>query len=190
MEGRALRKGDVLQVTSGDSMTIKEIIASGKPFHAADWQIAPKLLPSLSNHYEIKVIRGRQYELFDEESRHRFWNEPFTVSSQSDRMGYRISGSALQLKEPVEMISEAVTYGTIQVPPDGNPIVLAADRQTTGGYPKIGQMSSIDFTKLAQAKAGDLLSFKEVTIEQSQRLFVEQEMNLNALRAAIRFKFR
>ena len=123
-------------------------------------------------------MRGRQYELFDEDSRHKFWNESFTVSSQSDRMGYRISGPILRLKEPMEMVSEAVTYGSIQVPSDGNPIILAADRQTTGGYPKIGQLSSVDYTKLAQAKAGDRLTFKEVTIEESQRLVVKQEMNL------------
>ncbi|HEX5563912.1 MAG TPA: biotin-dependent carboxyltransferase family protein, partial [Sporosarcina sp.] len=192
VEGRALKKGDVLHIGPPAmlSKVITEELASGRTFQSADWQIAPKLLPDLSNHYEIRVMRGRQYELFDEASRHRFWNELFTVSPQSDRMGYRISGPALQLKEPMELISEAVTYGSIQVPGDGNPIILAADRQTTGGYPKIGQLSAIDFTKLAQAKAGDRLSFKEVTIEESQRLVARREMSLKKLHAAIRVKFR
>ena len=95
--GRALRKGDVLHVAlpSMLSRAMKEKLASSMPFHATNWQIASKLLPSLSNHYEIRVMRGRQYELFDEESQKRFWNEPFTVSSQSDRMGYRISGPSI-----------------------------------------------------------------------------------------------
>lgn len=191
LEGRALRKGDVLKVARASRVEIKrETITSGALFQAADWQIAQELLPNLSNHYEIRVMRGKQYELFDEMSQHRFWNEPFTVSSQSDRMGYRINGPKLQLKEPMEMISEAVTYGSIQVPSDGNPIILAADRQTTGGYPKIGQLSSIDYAKLAQAKAGDRLSFKEVTIEESQRLIAKQEKSLKELRAAIQDKFR
>lgn len=190
VEGRTLQKGDVLQFESGQSRIMKEKLASGGPFQATDWHIAPKLLPNLSKRYEIKVMRGRQYELFDEVSCQRFWSEPFTVSSQSDRMGYRMNGPTLQLKEPIEMVSEAVTYGSIQVPPDGNPIILVADRQTTGGYPKIGQMSSIDFTKLAQAKAGDQLLFTEVTIEESQRLLLKQEMNLKELRAAIRDKCR
>ncbi|MFC5602058.1 biotin-dependent carboxyltransferase family protein [Sporosarcina koreensis] len=191
VDGRTLQKGDSLHVAPPSvlSRNLKEKLASSMPFHATDWQIAQKLLPNLSNHYEIRVMSGRQYELFDEESQERFWNEPFTVSSQSDRMGYRISGPALQLIEPMEMVSEAVTYGSIQVPQDGNPIILAADRQTTGGYPKIGQMATIDFTKLAQAKAGDRLSFKEVTIEESQMLFAKQDRNLKELRAAIRVKF-
>ncbi|WP_347177991.1 biotin-dependent carboxyltransferase family protein [Sporosarcina thermotolerans] len=156
MDGRALRKGDVLCFGAVSKLAelIKGKLESGTPIHAADWRVTPKLLPDLSGTYEIQVMRGRQYELFDEESQYRFWNETFTVSSQSDRMGYRTTGPTLRLKEPKEMVSEAVTYGSIQVPPDGSPIILAADRQTTGGYPKIGQLSSIDFSKLAQAKAG------------------------------------
>lgn len=191
-DGRTLLKGDVLHVGPASvlSQVIVEKLAISMPFQATDWQVASKLLPKLSNHYEIRVIRGSQYELFDTDSHQKFWNEPFTVSSQSDRMGYRINGPTLQLKEPIEMISEAVTYGAIQVPADGNPIILAADRQTTGGYPKIGQLSSIDFTKLAQAKPGDRLSFKEVTIEESQRLVAKQEMHLKELRAAIQDKVR
>ncbi|MCG7343164.1 biotin-dependent carboxyltransferase family protein [Sporosarcina sp. ACRSL] len=192
LNGRAVGKGDVLHVGPPTmySVAMEEKLASDEPFQAADWQVARHLLPRLSNHSEIRVMQGRQYELFDEESHYKFWNESFTVSSQSDRMGYRISGPILQLKEPMEMVSEAVTYGSIQVPADGNPIILAADRQTTGGYPKIGQLASVDSTKLAQAKAGDRLSFKEVTIEESQRLFAKQEMNLKELRAAIRNKCR
>ena len=192
MEGRMLQKGDVLHVAplSRLAQFTKEKLASNALFQAAGWQIASELLPILSNHYEIRVVRGRQYELFDEDSLHQFWNELFTVSSQSDRMGYRISGPVLRLTEPMEMVSEAVTYGSIQVPADGNPIILAADRQTTGGYPKIGQLSSVDYTKLAQAKAGDRLSFKEVTIEESQRLVAKQERILRELRTSIEIRVR
>ncbi|MDN4606433.1 biotin-dependent carboxyltransferase family protein [Sporosarcina highlanderae] len=192
LDGRALRKEDILRFNSSSRLAevMKGKLVSGLPLRAADWQITPKLLPNLSGHYEILVMRGMQYELFDEESRHHFWNESFTVSSQSDRMGYRINGPTLRLRESIEMVSEAVTYGSIQVPADGNPIILAADRQTTGGYPKVGQISSVDFAKLAQAKAGDQLSFKEVTIEESQRLFIKQEMDLRVLRAAIRNRLR
>ena len=192
MEGRALKKGDVLHVAPPSRLAqfTKEKLASDAPFHTAGWQIASELIPTLSNHYEIGVMRGRQYELFDEDSRHTFWNESFTVSSQSDRMGYRISGPVLRQTKPVEMVSEAVTYGSIQVPTDGNPIILAADRQTTGGYPKIGQLSSVNYTKLAQAKAGDRLSFKEVTIEESQRLVAIQERILRELRTSIEIRMR
>lgn len=191
--GRALQTGDLLSIANptGVSAAIKQRLGTNEEaFRAADWLIAAKLLPNLSNRYVIRVMRGRQYDLFDGQSQNGFWNEPFTVSSLSDRMGYRINGPALKLKEQTEMISEAVTYGSIQVPTDGNPIILAADRQTTGGYPKIGQISSINFTKLAQAKAGDQLTFNEVTIIESQKLMAMQEMNLKELRAYISTKFR
>lgn len=191
--GRALQTGDLLPIANptGVSTSIKQNLETNEEaFRAADWQIAAKLLPNLSNRYVIRVMRGRQYDFFDGQSQNVFWNEPFTVSSLSDRMGYRINGPALKLKEQTEMISEAVTYGSIQVPTDGNPIILAADRQTTGGYPKIGQISSINFTKLAQAKAGDQLTFNEVTIMESQKLMALQEMNLKELRAYISTKFR
>ena len=193
LEGRALRKGDVLPIanSTGIPASIKQRLKTQEAsFRAPDWQIATTLLPNLSNRYVIRVMRGKQYDLFDEQSQNDFWNKSFTVSSLSDRMGYRINGPSLTLKKQTEMISEAVTYGSIQVPADGNPIILAADRQTTGGYPKIGQISSINFTKLAQAKAGDQLTFNEVTITESQKLMAMQEMNLKKLRVAILTKFR
>lgn len=191
-EGRALRKGDVLHVKLESERLAAKMkkLASSELFRAAPWQLAPSLQPVFSTHYEIRVMRGRQYEQFDDDSLHKFWHEPFTVSSQSDRMGYRVNGPTLQLKNPANMISEAVTYGSIQVPPDGNPIILAADRQTTGGYPKIGQLSSVDFTKLAQAKAGDWLTFTEVSIEESQRLLLKQETSLRTLRTVLWDKYR
>lgn len=194
-EGRALTKADRLK--TGKPLGIAALIfkrlqpsRESITYQSSDWKIASKLLPNLSKHYEIRVMRGRQYDLFTEESQQRFWQEPFTVSSQSDRMGYRMSGPTLSLQVAAELVSEAVTYGSIQVPSDGNPIILAADKQTTGGYPKIGQIASVNFTKLAQAKAGDRLSFTEVTIEQSQQLVTKQEKSLKALRAAIENKFR
>ena len=78
-------------------------------------------------------------------------------------MGYRLQGALLKLEEQKEMISEAVTFGSIQVPQDGNPIILLADRQTTGGYPIIGEVASVDLPLLAQTKPGDILSFSEIT---------------------------
>jgi antagonist of KipI len=190
--GRALQKEDRLPVgpASGSAKLMKKKMTSSTSFCTTDWTIAPQLLPELSNHYEIRVMRGRQYELFDEDSCYKFWNESFTISPQSDRMGYRIKGPMLRLKLPRGLVSEAVTHGSIQVPMDGNPIILAADRQTTGGYPKIGQLSSVDYTKLAQAKAGDRFSFKEVTLEESQRLLMRQETSLRTLRTVLRDKYR
>ncbi|MGC8140626.1 KipI antagonist, partial [Salmonella enterica] len=78
-----------------------------------------------------------------------------------------MKGSVLSLTSTEEMISEAVNFGTIQVPPDGNPIVLLADRQTTGGYPKIGQVATVDLPYMAQLKPGDKIKFVEVSHEEA-----------------------
>ena len=106
-------------------------------------------------------MKGLQYQLFTKKSQEAFFTEPFTVTTQSDRMGYRLQGPHLELEQAKEMISEAVSFGTIQVPAEGNPIVLLADRQTTGGYPKIGQIATVDLSSIAQAKPGDMIHFLE-----------------------------
>ena len=98
------------------------------------------------------LSKGRQFHLFSKQSQEKFFTETFEVTAQSDRMGYRLKGAVLPMEKSEEMISEAVSFGSIQVPADGNPIVLLADRQTTGGYPKIGQIATVDLPMIAQAK--------------------------------------
>ncbi|AMP03495.1 allophanate hydrolase subunit 2 family protein [Collimonas pratensis] len=98
----------------------------------------------------------------------------FRISPSSDRMGYRLEGEALHLIQPLELQSEAVSFGTVQVPPDGQPIVLMADRQTTGGYPRIANVAAVDLPRLAQGMAGERIQFEWITLEEAQRLIVEQ----------------
>lgn len=112
----------------------------------------------------VQAIAGQEYELFDEKSRHWFFHEPFTVLPQSDRMGYRLKGSPLLLREQRETISSAVTFGTVQVHPDGNPIMVTADHQITGGYSKIAQVISADLPLLAQTNLGGKVSFRLVSL--------------------------
>ena len=101
------------------------------------------------------MVEGQQWPRFTEQARATFAAAEFTISHQSDRMGCRLTGPALALQAPLEMISEAVAFGTVQVPPDGQPIVLMADRQTTGGYPKIAAIASVDLPLLAQKVPGE-----------------------------------
>ena len=124
-------------------------------------------------------------ELFDEDSRRRFFGEAFTVRTESDRMGYRLAGEALRLKAPRELISAAVTFGTVQVPPDGQPIVLMADRQTTGGYPKLAQVISADLPLLAQTHLGGQVRFRAVSLEEAQEQYLNREKGLRALRSGL-----
>jgi antagonist of KipI len=92
-------------------------------------------------------------------------------------MGYRLEGAKLELGQPMDQLSEAVTYGTVQVPADGQPIILMADHQTIGGYPVIAQVARVDLPILAQARPGAKVTFERVTYEEAQQLFLEQELN-------------
>ena len=128
------------------------------------------------------MIKGRHYSLFSKSSQEQFYSEPFVITAQSDRMGYRLQGPTLTLSKPQEMLTEAVAFGTIQVPADGNPIILLADRQTTGGYPKIGQIASVDFSLIAQAKPGDQVYFKLISHEDAQRLIFRTRIQYETIK--------
>lgn len=91
----------------------------------------------------------------------------------------------MALNEPLEMISESVALGTIQVPPEGNPIVLLADRQTAGGYPKIAQVAAVDVAIIAQTRPGDQIWFQEISLKEAEQLYHEREEYLQHLKQAI-----
>ncbi|QRG70092.1 biotin-dependent carboxyltransferase family protein [Brevibacillus choshinensis] len=150
----------------------------------ADWYV-PKATFTYGANPVVRVIRGEHYDDFSSLSRQSFWEEDFRVTPQSDRMGYRLEGPQLTLSSPLEITSEAVTAGTIQVPPSGQPIVLLADRQTTGGYPKIGYVASVDLPVFAQLKPGDRVRFQEVSVGDAQRALWERDSELKQLRVAM-----
>ncbi|HSJ36817.1 MAG TPA: biotin-dependent carboxyltransferase family protein [Planococcus sp. (in: firmicutes)] len=179
-DGRALKSGDHLVVGAATKGT--NLVGEGQSWFMPS--------PYYSSKPEIRVTAGRQFNSFSEESQERFFSEPFTVSSQSDRMGYRLDGPHLALAEKQEMLSEAVAFGSIQVPPDGNPIILMADRQTAGGYPKIAEAITVDLPLISQLKPGDRLRFTLVSVEEAQRLLRLQERTINCLKNAIRLKRR
>lgn len=195
-QGRALQKGDELAADNPPAQAQRlfaslQIQAGGEPFFAPEWSIASELFPRYDARPTIRVLRGNQYDWFTEESRANFFAKPFRVSSQSDRMGYRLEGNTLERTHPnQELISEAVTFGTVQVPAEGNPIVLLADRQTTGGYPKIAQIISVDLPIIAQTKPGDLIHFREVTHAEAERLLFEREQLIWQAKLGIQLKYR
>jgi antagonist of KipI len=133
----------------------------------------------------VRLIAGAHFNLLDDESRERLQGETFRISASSDRMGYRLTGITLTLREPVELLSEGVAFGTVQLPPGGEPIVLMADHQTTGGYPRVGEVASIDLPLVAQLKPGDRLRFSIVSVEEAQQLYRAQEHELDLARYGI-----
>ena len=133
-------------------------------------------------------MKGTEFDRFDEKSQQTLFNASYTLTTNSDRMGSRLEGPALSLRENFELLSEGVTYGTIQVPPNGQPIILMADRQTTGGYPKIGQVITADLPSLAQLRPGATIQFKEVSLEQAEKALLRNERIIQEIKMAINLK--
>jgi antagonist of KipI len=171
--GRALRAGDVLQNTPAQRRL------------GGRWHIDERILPRYAGTPTVRVVRGAQAEQF---SAGLYENE-FKVSPQSDRMGLRLSGVALQRNDSRELLSTAVAPGTIQVPPDGQPIVLLADAQTIGGYPQAGHVITADLPLVAQLRPGDHVRFTEVSIAEAQKLLITREHALAILHEGLAQKF-
>ena len=189
-EGRALRKGDILPVGEGNPRepfpALARRLDAGEDAFAsvADEAFAPIAHPAAQPR-AIRTVAGQQWDAFTEEAQASFLDAEFRVNANSDRMGYRLEGPGLALRAPLEMISEGVAFGTVQVPPDGNPIVLMADRQTAGGYPKIAAVASVDLPLLAQAVPQQALRFSRVSLDAAQSAYLEREREIERVRRSI-----
>lgn len=170
MQGKPLRKADVIGLRAPRA-ALPEALPQAR--FAAGIVAAPEA--------PLRVVRGREWDAFSADAQAAFTSTAFRIGAQSDRMGYRLEGPALALSSPREMWSEAVAFGTIQVPPDGQPIVLMADRQTTGGYPKIAHVCAVDLPRLAQRMPGESVRFTVVGLEEAQRLAQLQDAAFAAL---------
>ncbi|WP_085524291.1 biotin-dependent carboxyltransferase family protein [Tuberibacillus sp. Marseille-P3662] len=195
LKGRALQTGDQIHFGKPSNLSTQimddlKTHLGNQRFIETDWSVTSELIPIDKTPHPIRVMKGRQYHLFTRESQENLFSESFEITPQSDRMGYRLKGSKLHLESKGDMISEAVSFGTIQVPAEGQPIVLLADRQTTGGYPKIGQVATVDLPYMAQLKPGDKVSFMEISLEAAQRLYLEQERKIQQLAQGITIKIR
>ena len=161
-QGRALQKGDVFSCGEMNHYSRSLVRDFAEVEDQLNWAVNYNSLIQLEQTQTIRVLKGTEFDRFDEKSQQALFNASYTLTTNSDRMGSRLEGPALSLRENFELLSEGVTYGTIQIPPNGQPIILMADRQTTGGYPKIGQVITADFPSLAQLRPGAAIQFKEV----------------------------
>ena len=173
-EGRALRTGDVLKVGPASLWARRLALAltGSQPWNSVHWEVGAAARPRYSPAPTVRMIRGPQWDWFGENQWERFLSERFTVTVRSDRMGLRLAGMALNLDAPREMVSEGVVAGTVQVPPDGQPIVLLADGQTIGGYPKIAVVATSDLPLLAQLRPDDTIGFQEESVAEAQELLL------------------
>ena len=172
-KGRALRDGDVLHAEESERRI------------SGTWHVDGRILPPYSAAPEVRVVSGAQTDEFGGE----FFFTEFEVSSQSDRMGVRLKAQALARRTTDGVPSATVVPGTIQVPPDGQPIVLMADAQTIGGYPQIAHVISVDLPLVAQLRPGDKVRFRQVTLGEAHDFLLARERALGILREGLALKF-
>ncbi len=170
LDGRALRRGDEVALNKkllqySDTKALEDLAQ-------ALWAISVYLPSPIAEptRSRVRIIKSLQWPDFTPESCAALLTEPFRVSPDSERMGYRLQGPELALSAPRQMLSEAATFGTIQLPAGGQPIILMADRQTTGGYPKMAYVASVDLPLLAQMGPGDTVRFECINLEKAQKL--------------------
>ena len=120
---------------------------------------------------QIRVIRGTNYNYFSKESKNIFFRNEFNVTKLTDRMGMRLEGNKIKNIVDTNIKSEGLIKGTIQIPADGNPIIMLSDHGTIGGYPKIGVVISADYDKLVQIVPGSKIKFKEVSLSDAEKLY-------------------
>lgn len=154
-QGRALQKDDVLSL--GPATADVSSLLQNR---------APK--PFFSSPVTVRVIEGPQAEYFTKRGKQTFYGRPYTVSPESDRMGYRLEGPAVESENGVDIVSDGIAFGAVQIPPSGKPIILLSDRQTTGGYAKIATVISKDIPRLAQLKPGDQVLFEKTDLSKIQ----------------------
>ena len=143
------------------------------------------MLPPATGQQPIRVILGPQQEYFDEEAIGALLDAEFRISKDADRMGMRLDGPELRLCRGWDIVSDAVATGSIQVPGSGKPIVLLADHQTTGGYPKIATVISADLPVVGRRRPGDALRFVSVEVEVAEQICREEERRFAELIAAL-----
>lgn len=178
-EGRALKKGDQIAFKQEIPVLPERL----------NWSLSRGMYASL-NPEVIRVIKGPEFDLFQEKSIADLFIKAFTISNAADRMGYQLEGPLLQLKTNKEMLSSAVAFGTVQVTAEGSPVVLMADHQTTGGYPRILQVLSVDLGKLAQLRSGQVIQFEMLTLKQAQKLLTARTEEINQLKQSLTFKYK
>ncbi len=191
LAGRALLVGDELPVGEWPAAARRLfdlLKPAGVGWVAARWHLAREPLARTDSSLPVRALPGPEYEQFSPASQEAFWAEPFTVTTAADRMGARLSGPLLERLATGELLSSAVTFGTVQVPAGGQPIVLLADCQTTGGYPRLAQVITADLGRLAQALPGTRLRFQPTTLAEAQALYLAQEQHLSALARAVHLK--
>ena len=168
-EGRALRAGDVIETGDNFPIDYRKKVKKIKPDDFS------------SSEAEIRVILGPQDDYFTEKGIDTFLSSPYTLTKDCDRMGFKLDGEKIENINGVDIVSDGIALGSVQVPSSGKPIIMLADRQTTGGYAKIATVVSVDIPRLVQLKSGSTVHFKEVTAKEAERLYKAEQREYEKL---------
>lgn len=171
-EGRQLKIGDILNFKNPKLVAKRKILAS-------------KYIPEYLKNEEIRVVLGPQDDYFTEKGINTFLNSEYEVTKEADRMGMRLEGEAIEHKNKADIISDAAVFGSIQVPGNGKPIILLADRQTTGGYTKIATVIKAELPKLAQMTTGNKIKFRKLTVEEAEQEYINFYKKLEEIKNSI-----
>lgn len=180
--GRNLLKGDEILLRQERSFAPPK-----ENFTVLPWQADTKWADPSK---EILVLSGHEWERLSTESKENFTMTAFVITQQSDRMGYRLNNIPLPVMTNEEVISSGVSFGTIQLLPDGKLIILMADHQTTGGYPRVAHVVTAHHSRLAQMRAGDKLHFRLTDQSTAEELLVKQQQHLRQLQNACTFRLQ
>jgi len=169
IQGRQLKAGDIIE---GFNLIKPLDFKFSMPAH---------FIPRLNDEAHVNVVLGPQSEFFTEKGVETFLSNPYTITLEADRMGYRLEGPVIEHKAHVNMISEAILPGSVQVPPNGKPIITMRDAQTTGGYAKIAVVITSDLYVLGQAKPNDTVYFHEISLQEACQRFREYKNKLHLI---------
>ena len=173
LEGRKLARDDVIGFRAPRTQ-LKNM---------KDRNLYPEFIPR--DVYTLRVVMGPQDNAFTDVGVKIFLSEIYTVTPEFDRMGCRLAGAIVEHRESGDIISDGIAFGAVQVPSAGKPIIMLADRQTTGGYTKIANVITADFRIIGQLKAGDRVRFEKVSIDQAQDALLTQRAALGLLRKSV-----
>lgn len=143
-------------------------------------------IPEYPRHARLRVVPGPQDDAFTDQALTTFLSSSYTISSEADRMGYRLEGPPLEHRTSADIISDGIVFGSVQVPGHGMPIIMMSDRQTTGGYTKIATVITPDLNLLAQMGPGWSLSFEEITLDEAHRVYKAYQERLSEIETALR----
>jgi antagonist of KipI len=181
--GRALQKDDTIPFS--DKNGYKKFL-NDKDHMSMPWKADVNWSETFDT---IAAVKGNEWDWLSESSQEEFSHEDFVISSSADRMGYKLEANLVSGRNE-ELVSAAVSFGTIQLLPNGKLIVLMADHQTTGGYPRVAHIIAADLSRLAQMHTAEMLRFRMTTQDEAEKLLLQQEQHLIQLQNACNFRLK